>query len=71
MGVGGREGGRKGRGGEGEEISIHGLKLVAPPMPMWTISLNQRYDYFSNPNNNREVIDRYNALASWPSRIDS
>ena len=26
----GRE--RERRGGEGEEISIHGLKLVAPPM---------------------------------------
>jgi len=30
MGWEGRE--RERRGGEGEEISIHGLKLVAPPM---------------------------------------
>ena len=30
---GGRVGrGREGGGGEGQEISIHGLKLVAPPM---------------------------------------
>jgi len=37
-GNGGKDGGRRvgkgceGREGEGEEISIHGLKLVAPPM---------------------------------------
>ena len=39
MGWEGREGGGEGGGGEGEEISIHGLKLVAPPMlPSTTIS---------------------------------
>jgi len=31
-GVGGYGRGVEGRGGEGEEISIHGLKLVEPPM---------------------------------------